>query len=213
MAKQERAGRTREKLVTAAAGQFAAHGYVKATLGDVSREAGVTKGALFFHFATKDDLAAAVQARGRDLLEIMVEELACERGASLPVLVEATHRLSRMLRDDPFVRAGVRITRERVTGCPSPLDFYPVWLERLWEVLEDARAHDELSPAVPDASARALVTAAVAGVEILAWMGVPAEEGEEWLRHLWGLLLPLVAAPRGFGDSPGVPGLPSADAL
>ncbi|MFF9815311.1 ScbR family autoregulator-binding transcription factor [Streptomyces sp. NPDC014006] len=195
MAKQERSERTLEKLTVAAAEQFALHGFVKSTLGGVSRAAGVTKGALFFHFPTKDDLADAVQKRGQDILEAMLTDLTYAEKSCLQVLVDALHALSGMLRSDPFIKAGVRIARERTAGSPAPMDFYPLWLDRLGQLLETARKDGELAADVPDLSARTLVTAVVCGVETLAWMGVSEDESHKWLGCLWELVLPVVASP------------------
>ena len=61
MVKQVRAARTREALIRAAAEVFAADGYALASLPEISRRAGVSKGALHFHFASKDALAAEVE--------------------------------------------------------------------------------------------------------------------------------------------------------
>ncbi|MEU3842943.1 ScbR family autoregulator-binding transcription factor [Streptomyces sp. NPDC028635] len=194
MAKQERSERTLERLVVAAAEEFALHGFVRATLGGVSRTAGVTKGALFFHFPTKDDLADAVQKRGQDILETMLTDVTRAEKSCLQVLVDATHTLSGMLRSDPFIKAGVRIARERTAGSPVPADFYPLWLGRLGQLLETARKDGELAADVPDLSARTLVTAVVCGVETLAWMGVPEDESHQWLGCLWELVLPVVAS-------------------
>ncbi|MER5218146.1 ScbR family autoregulator-binding transcription factor [Streptomyces sp. NPDC002838] len=194
MAKQERSERTMERLVLAAAEQFAAQGFTRASLAEVSRSAGVTKGALFFHFSTKDDLANAVLARGQDILETTVEELRDLEPVFLQVVVDATHTLNQLLRDNPFVKAGVRVTRERAQDTPLSLDFYPLWLGRLWKLLEDARRNGELGPSVTDVSARTLVTAVVSGVETLTWMRVPREETGQWLGHLWELVLPLLVS-------------------
>ncbi|MFD4021772.1 ScbR family autoregulator-binding transcription factor [Streptomyces sp. SH5] len=192
MAKQVRSERTLERLVVSAAEQFADQGFVRATLADVSKSAGVTKGALFFHFSTKDDLADVVQARGRDVLETLVEELHDSDASRLQVLVDLTHSLNTLLRENAFIRASVRITRERTHQEPTPLDFYPMWLGRLWKLLGDARTNGELAKSVADVSARTVVTAAVSGVETLAWMGVSRQDAEEWLSDLWGLVLPLL---------------------
>ncbi|MEI5033051.1 ScbR family autoregulator-binding transcription factor [Streptomyces sp. S1A(2023)] len=194
MAKQERSERTLERLVMSAAEHFAEQGFVRATLADVSKSAGVTKGALFFHFSTKDELADVVQARGQDVLETLVEDLRDPDVSSLQVLVDVTHSLNALLRENSFIRASVRITRERTHQEPTPLDFYPLWLGRLWKLLEDARKNGELGRSVADVSARTLVTAAVSGVEALAWMGVSRQDAEKWLSDLWGLVLPLLTA-------------------
>ncbi len=47
---------TRAKLVDAALKLFSTSGYEHATVDDISREAGYSKGAYYFHFSTKDDI-------------------------------------------------------------------------------------------------------------------------------------------------------------
>jgi AcrR family transcriptional regulator len=49
---------TRAKLIDAALKLFSTSGYEHATVDDISREAGYSKGAYYFHFSTKDDILA-----------------------------------------------------------------------------------------------------------------------------------------------------------
>src|SRR5271165_7379361 len=56
----ERAAETREALVTAARSLFAANGFADVSLETIVRTAGVTRGALYHHFADKTELFAAV---------------------------------------------------------------------------------------------------------------------------------------------------------
>jgi AcrR family transcriptional regulator len=56
----EEAAGTRAALVAAARRLFTAPGFAAATLDDVARQAGVTRGALYHHFADKEALFAAV---------------------------------------------------------------------------------------------------------------------------------------------------------
>lgn len=60
MARQERAVRTRRAILEAAASVFDERGYEAATIADILTRAGVTKGALYFHFSSKQDLARGV---------------------------------------------------------------------------------------------------------------------------------------------------------
>ena len=53
------AARNRESLLRAAAEEFAERG-LDASVADIARRAGVGKGTVFRHFATKDDLIAAI---------------------------------------------------------------------------------------------------------------------------------------------------------
>ncbi|MFD8655358.1 TetR family transcriptional regulator, partial [Streptomyces mirabilis] len=60
MVRQERAVRTRRLILDAAASVFDERGYEAATIGEVLARAGVTKGALYFHFPSKRALAEGV---------------------------------------------------------------------------------------------------------------------------------------------------------
>lgn len=62
MVKQERAARTRETLIRSAAQIFDREGFSVASLTGISSLAGVSNGALHFHFASKAALADAVEA-------------------------------------------------------------------------------------------------------------------------------------------------------
>lgn len=64
---------TRTRLLEAAAKVYAAHGFAGATLDDVAEEAGLTKGALYGHFGSKDNL----------LVALMEEYLAAEIAAQV----------------------------------------------------------------------------------------------------------------------------------
>lgn len=56
----ETAAETRRSLIAAARTLFGANGYAATTVEEIVRLAGVTKGALYHHFADKDDLFTAV---------------------------------------------------------------------------------------------------------------------------------------------------------
>lgn len=56
----ERSAETREALVAAARPLFAAHGFSEVALEAIVRAAGVTRGALYHHFADKTELFATV---------------------------------------------------------------------------------------------------------------------------------------------------------
>lgn len=60
MAKQDRAIRTRQTILDAAAQVFEKQGYQAATITEILKVAGVTKGALYFHFQSKEELALGV---------------------------------------------------------------------------------------------------------------------------------------------------------
>jgi AcrR family transcriptional regulator len=58
--REEKKAMTRTKLLDAAATVFARKGFAGASLDDVAEEAGLTKGAVYSNFASKDDLIEAL---------------------------------------------------------------------------------------------------------------------------------------------------------
>jgi len=71
--REEKKAATREALLDAATKVFVRQGYVAASVDEVAWEAGVTKGAVYSNFASKDSLFAAVIERYHDrrVLEIL----------------------------------------------------------------------------------------------------------------------------------------------
>lgn len=72
-AREQRRERTRQLLVDTAAAAFAERGFAAASLESVAAAAGVTKGALYHHFGSKEGLFDAVV---RDLQEQVAHEVA-----------------------------------------------------------------------------------------------------------------------------------------
>ena len=57
-----------QRILDAAANLIAHYGYDKTTVDEIAREAGVSKGAIYLHFKSKEDLFEALLLReiGRD---------------------------------------------------------------------------------------------------------------------------------------------------
>src|SRR5713226_7690587 len=60
LTRDEKKARTRERLLDAAADVFARRGFHAASLDEVADEAGLTKGAVYSNFTSKDDLIVAL---------------------------------------------------------------------------------------------------------------------------------------------------------
>jgi AcrR family transcriptional regulator len=99
----------REELLTAALRVFARRGYDQAGVDEIAAEAGYSKGALYWHFAGKEDLLLAlleerVDAPARKLVALL-ECAPPDRDMS----VEATREFARQLREQ---REAVLLDRE-----------------------------------------------------------------------------------------------------
>src|SRR5437588_2136983 len=84
--RDERKARTRARLLDAAARVFAAKGYRGAAVDDVAEAAGLTKGAVYAHFRTKEALYLALTIeRGKQQLEEAREALRAAPGPEAQV--------------------------------------------------------------------------------------------------------------------------------
>ncbi|WP_255568517.1 TetR/AcrR family transcriptional regulator [Neoroseomonas alba] len=72
-AARPRRNEARTRLLDAAVTVLRRQGYAGTTVEDICTEAGVTKGAFFHHFRSKDDLAVAAAGRFSEWLEALFE--------------------------------------------------------------------------------------------------------------------------------------------
>ncbi|MEV7772919.1 ScbR family autoregulator-binding transcription factor [Kitasatospora sp. NPDC086791] len=202
MVKQERAGRTRQAVLLAAAETFARVGFEAASLVDISRRAGVSKGALYFHFVSKQALADGVRrAAGREIGSAALRALRAD-GPALQGLIDLSHELARMMREDVVVRAGVRLGRQvprrddAQDGPPGPPGPDATWRSLaavVHRLLDRAAEAGELCPGVDRRAAAELLTAVAAGQVLLAGEET-ARPRPEAVRRVWAAALPALVA-------------------
>ncbi|MFF4911081.1 ScbR family autoregulator-binding transcription factor [Streptomyces sp. NPDC001260] len=192
MVKQERAARTRQALVRAAAEVFAQDGFVMASLSSISKKAGVSNGALHFHFESKQALARAVEDEAAAVVRTIAGPARTGGPDPLQRLIDATHALMGRLDQDVVVRAGFELG----TGSPrrdNALDLRGQWQTWVVGVLKDAEREGVLAEGVSAADASVAVVAATVGFEQLGaedrtWMSAAT------LVQFWNLLLPRLAS-------------------
>lgn len=194
MVKQERAARTRETLIRSAAEVFDREGFSTASLTAISSRAGVSNGALHFHFASKAILVDVVEEAAVTRLLSVTNGALPFRGSRVQLLVDVTHALTEALRGDVVLRVGFALSGE--TSRPPRMDLRRHW--RCWveETLRQAEAEGELRRGTAVQDVVTAVVATTVGFEVLgvrdsAWLS------ESTVMRFWRLLLPtLVPAAR-----------------
>ncbi|WP_409468918.1 ScbR family autoregulator-binding transcription factor [Streptomyces sp. HC307] len=190
MAKQERAIRTRRAILEAAGAVFDEHGYTSTTIAMVLERAEVTKGALYFHFPSKESLAQAV------LDEQVPFGAVPQQPCRLQEIIDMTFVVGERLLTNPLLRGSVRLTVDQAT--PSGVDHsgpFRQWGERLMVLMEQARERGELLPTVEPRDTVDLLVGGFAGLQLMS----RALSGRADLGHrlsvLWGHILPSIAVP------------------
>lgn len=163
MARQERAEQTRQRLIEAASAEFAERGYDGTSLHGITRTAGVTMGALTFHFPSKSALARAVQEVGvaatREILQTTTP------APGLQGVLDGVLALATALRSMQSVRAAARLTRE---GHAADQGWYDSWAPGLREALERAWYEQSSDSGLTPLAAASLLSHILLGVETTA---------------------------------------------
>ncbi|MFJ4695792.1 ScbR family autoregulator-binding transcription factor [Streptomyces sp. NPDC088766] len=204
MAKQERAIRTRRAIVEAAGAVFDEHGYTSTTIAMVLERAQVTKGALYFHFASKEALAQAV------LNEQVPFGAVPPQPCKLQEIVDMTFVVARRLLDNALLRGSVRLAVDQET--PSGVDHgepFRQWARALDELLEAARQRGELLPTVKPAETVELLVGTFTGIQLMSRALTDRADLGDRLAVMWAHILPSIAVP---GLLPGLDARPDRGA-
>lgn len=173
------AEKTRQSLIDAAEILFLEQGVTRTSLDQVARRAGVTRGALYWHFANKVDLLAALVQRVEISLDLMCEDLASRYQESgwpeseslldgvLAVLVEFFQQLRGDARHQRVL--SILVNRVELVGEMADIrDVYEGKAERTVKALTTlfggCKERGEISKACDPETAAALVHSLLVGV-------------------------------------------------
>lgn len=155
--RQARAVATRGAILAAAAEEFASRSYHEASLSRILERSKVTKGALYFHFVSKESIALAVVDEMEVLCRAMVERSGDLGLDPLRTAAQIAREMQDAL-DGPVLRAGQRLCAEGFAGPDRPGWPYVFWQEIFGELFVRAGSAGLLRPAVdPRSFARTIV--------------------------------------------------------
>ncbi|WP_326783198.1 ScbR family autoregulator-binding transcription factor [Streptomyces sp. NBC_00151] len=184
---QERAVRTRETLVRAAAEIFDEVGYSGASINKILDRAGATTGAMYFHFKSKEELARAV------ILEQAADLRLPEGGGGLQQLLDMTAYLAVEMQSNILFRAGVRLAVEQGATELQDYAIYEWWADQFRQELERARAMGQILPHVQEAEFARLLVGAYTGTQIMSQISTNRADLPERIASMWRCLLPALA--------------------
>jgi AcrR family transcriptional regulator len=193
MVRQQRAVRTRNALIESAAELFDRDGFEVSSLSTISARAGVSNGALHFHFSNKAALADAVWEAAAERLRGITEQPPATH--PLQSLIDATHELCRSLDDDVVLRAGFELCHNKSRTLGDGEETLRLnWQRWVEDILVRADTQGALARDVTARDAAAMVTAATVGLQVLR------AQNSHWVSHhtvtrFWSLLLPRLIEP------------------
>nr|WP_271211686.1 ScbR family autoregulator-binding transcription factor [Rhodococcus wratislaviensis] len=195
---QKRAQITRDTVLQHAAREFASQGYVHATLNGIIGSSGTTKGALHFHFSSKETLARAVIDEGLTRFERTYAQRIESHSRAFELLIEISYAMAGYGRDDHVIRAAFRLVTEigDYRGGSRTVAF-DNWITTCRELARRALTEGDLrDDSDPDELGLLLVHMAY-GIRLLSEASENPDHLLEGIATSWQLLLPaLVDAPK-----------------
>ena len=187
---QDRAKATREAILAGAASIFEELGYGRASLSQVAVRAGVTKGALYFHFPSKEELARAVIAEQHAF--ITADNTAVlERGLPpLESMILICRRFAGNLLAEPIVRAGIRLTLEASSFDQDVRQPYSDWVALMSGLASQAQRRGQLRDGLDPAGFGQFIVSSLTGVQIVSAVLTERADLLERVEDMWTILLP-----------------------
>jgi AcrR family transcriptional regulator len=168
---QERAHRTRYAILDAAATVFARRGYAGSSFSDLVRESGITKGAFYFHFSSKEELALEVMRHKQaQLIERMMAEVP-EEATGIGRLAALLRARARALDADESLGCVLRLGAELGSvSAPasdySQLNEWPIAL--FTQLVSDGQRNGEVRADLDARATGEAIFASIIGMDALA---------------------------------------------
>ena len=185
-----RAGNTRQRLIAAASRQFGHSSYSMVSLDDILAEAELTKGAMYFHFPSKQALAAAIIDDLTEMARAAVTELLARKMSGLETLIDLVYLLAVQDTQDEVARAGVRL----LETLDNTNALWQSWIEIVTSLVHKAVTEgDVVDHHDPEDIAKMLVALWV-GIRRISDLDQP-EHHLDNLQKAWILALPSFTNP------------------
>ncbi|MER7052786.1 MULTISPECIES: ScbR family autoregulator-binding transcription factor [unclassified Streptomyces] len=189
MARQIRAEQTRATILGAAADLFDRHGYESTSLSEIVAHAGVTKGALYFHFAAKEDLANAIMEIQSRTSRRLATDLDGRGYTSLEALMRLTFGMARLCEEGPVLRAGLRLATGGVPVRPPLPHPFTEWREIASSRLLDAVRQSDVHPDIDIDSVAHTLVCSIVGTRVVGGTLEPAARQPRRLAGMWYILI------------------------
>jgi AcrR family transcriptional regulator len=190
---QARSELTRRKIIDAAVALFNEVGYSSTGLGDVVERAGMTKGALYHHFNSKEALAVAIIEQGSDILLKTFQGISRSSAPALENMIHGVLAVVELANTDKLVRMGAVLLRIFAKFSKESTFNYGVWLSEMAAQARRAQAEGDLRADIDAQVAGEFIVSAVLGTELISNAVSGGEDVLERVTRTWEVVLPAIA--------------------
>ena len=176
---KEAAEITRQQILKAALRVFSSKGYSDTRLEDVAQEAGVTRGAIYWHFENKEDLYLQFTEQLFEKYQRQIHQALAIDGSPLTKIRNLLKELFIMLEDDEEFRAnytmslfGTTMTNKMRDQLNRFVAFMGKLGQTLGNLIQEGIEAGEVDPATNPFVAAVALVSYINGVET-TWLGAP----------------------------------------
>lgn len=190
----ERREQTALRIVEAAGIVIDREGYAGASIPEIQRAAGVSRGGFYHHFESKKAVGDAVLHRQHTFFARVAQASAGTPPSYwCQALIDVSYRYTDGILNDPVLRAAVRLSIE-----PGPYltrDSYRSPLEAVTAILTAARDAGELQDHSDPQEAAQTLVGCYSGVQLLALALEERDQLHAQVAVMWRLVMPGLARP------------------
>jgi AcrR family transcriptional regulator len=194
MVRQARSEATRNKIIGAAVQLFNEMGYPATGLGDIIERADMTKGALYYHFDSKESLATAVIEEGSARLGEAFRSISTSAAPALESMIHGVFVVADLMATDQIARSGTQLLRAFGEFNDIAARTYGSWTAEMTERTRQAIDEGDVRADVDPRAVGETIVGAMLGAELLASATTAGADVLKRVGRVWQVLLPAIVS-------------------
>ncbi len=168
MVRQARSGATRRRIIDSAVDLINGIGYPASGLADIIERAELTKGAFYYHFESKEDLATAIIEEGATTVLDAFRAASRSTSPAMANIVNGLFTVTEVVATDRIAQAGCRLLRTFGGFNPAAKQTYVTLLAEMTERVRISITDGDVRPDVDPEVVGTTIVGAMLGAELLS---------------------------------------------
>jgi AcrR family transcriptional regulator len=194
MVRQARSEATRRKIITSAVELFNEIGYPATGLGDIIGRAEMTKGALYYHFDSKESLATAIIEDGCTNLMLAFRGIAKSSAPALESIIHGVFVVADLVGTDPLARSATQLLRALGEFNDATARTYGDWLAEMSARTRLAIDEGDVRADADPLAVGETIVGMMLGAELLSNALSAGADVLERVAKSWRVLLPAIVS-------------------
>lgn len=178
--------------MTSAVQLFNEIGYPATGLGDIIERAEMTKGALYYHFESKEALATAIIEEGSANMFAAFDKIGESSAPALERIIHGLFVVADLLSTDLVARSGTQLLRAFGEFNGAAAHTYSLWLDEMSQRVSEAMDEGDLREGLDPRAVGETIVGAMLGAELLSNATSSGVDVLERLTRMWHVLLPAI---------------------